>query len=168
VIVGILSDTHGRADAATAAVRVLVERGAEQLIHCGDVGDGAEGRAVLDAMAGHNAAFVFGNNDYDERELARYAGDLGIFCLSRGGAFDFDGKRAEVTHGDDLKYVRRILAAQKVDYLFVGHTHVPLDRLDGRVRTINPGAQYRATTKTVALLDTVADTVEFLTVTVPA
>ena len=167
MIVGVLSDTHGRADAATVAVRVLLERGATQLVHCGDVGDGAKGRAVLDTMAGHRALFVFGNNDYDERELARYAGDLGIACGDHCGRLTLDGRLAIVTHGDDVKLVRRTLAEQRADYLFVGHTHVPLDRRDGRVRTVNPGALYRASVKTVALVDTVRDTVEFLTVPVP-
>ena len=168
MIVGLLSDTHGRADAAAAAVRLLLDRGAEHLIHCGDVGDGARGRAVLDAMAGHPALFVFGNNDVDERELARYAGDLGIACGRNHGRIELGGKRAVVTHGDDAKLVRKTLAEQAVDYLFVGHTHVPLDRRDGRVRTVNPGALYRAAVKTVAVLDTAAETVEFLPVTVPA
>ena len=164
MIVGILSDTHGRADAAIVAVRLLIARGAEQLIHCGDVGDGGDGRAVLDAMAGHPALFVFGNNDYDEQDLSRHAGNLGIACGKRHGKIDLGGKVGVVTHGDDAKLLRRTLAEQKADYLFVGHTHLPLDRRDGRVRTINPGALYRASTKTVALLDTVAETVEFLAV----
>ena len=38
------------------------------------------------------------------------------------------------------------------------------DRLVGRVRVINPGALHRANPKTVALLDTAADRVEFLEV----
>lgn len=164
VIVGILSDTHGKADAARAGVELLVQRGAKQLIHCGDVGDGAEGRAVLDALAGHPALFIFGNNDFDERELDRYAGDLNIACGQRLGRIDLAGKRAVVLHGDNPRLMRQTVAEQQVDYLFVGHTHSPLDRRDGRVRTINPGALYRATTKTVALLDTDADTVEFITV----
>ncbi len=168
MIVGILSDTHGRADAAAIAVRLLIARGAAQLIHCGDVGDGSEGRAVLDVMAGHPALFVFGNNDYDARELARHAGSLGIACGNHHGKIDLGGKAAVVTHGDDAKLVRRTLAEQRADYLFVGHTHVAMDRRDRRVRTINPGALYRASTKTVALLDTTADTVEFITVAVPA
>lgn len=167
MIVGLLSDTHGRVDAAAAAVRVLLDRGAEQLIHCGDVGDGAKGRAVLDTMAGHPALFVFGNNDCDEPELARHAGDLGIACGHRHGRLDLGGRAAVVTHGDDAKLVRQVLAGQAVDYLFVGHTHVSTDRRQGRVRVVNPGALYRAAVRTVAVLDTQADTVEFVPATVP-
>jgi hypothetical protein len=35
MIIGILSDTHGRADTAVDAVRVLLGHGAEYLVHCG-------------------------------------------------------------------------------------------------------------------------------------
>ena len=168
MIVGLLSDTHGRADAATVAVRMLLAEAAEQLVHCGDVGDGPRGRAVLDALAGHRATFVFGNNDDDRPrgDLARYAADVGVACGAHDARLDFDGKLAVVTHGDDEGLVRRVRAEQAVDYLFVGHTHVPLDRRDRRVRIVNPGALYRAAVKTVAVLDTVADTVRFLTVDV--
>ena len=166
MIVGLLSDTHGRADAAAAGVAVLLAAGAEHLVHCGDVGDGDRGRAVLDAMAGHPATFVFGNNDVDERLLARYAHEIGVACGAHHAVLDLAGRRAVVTHGDDVKVVRQTIAGQTADYLFVGHTHVPLDRRDGRVRTVNPGALYRATVKTVAVLDTEAETVRFLTVDV--
>ncbi len=167
MIVGLLSDTHGRADAAAAAVRLLLGRGAEQLIHCGDVGDGPRGRAVLDALAGNvPALFVFGNNDYDDRELARYAADRGVACGHHYGQIELGGKRAIVTHGDDPKLLRKAAADPRAAYLFVGHTHVPLDRSDGRLRTVNPGALYRAAVKTVAVLDTAADAVEFVTVDV--
>ena len=168
MIVGILSDTHGRADAAAAAVRLLADAGAEHLIHCGDVGDdAASARAVLDAMAGHRATFVFGNNDVDRDGLARYAADLGVTCGRDLVTLDLDGRVAVVTHGDDEDAVDRVLAEQSADYLFVGHSHAALDRRDLRVRTINPGALYRATVKTVAVLDTAADTVRFVTVPVP-
>ena len=38
MIIGILSDTHDRADTAAAAIRILRDHGAEFFIHCGDVG----------------------------------------------------------------------------------------------------------------------------------
>ena len=49
MIVGVLSDTHGKAQMAASAVKLLLAHGAEYLIHCGDVGD----TDVLDSMAGH-------------------------------------------------------------------------------------------------------------------
>ncbi len=160
MLVGILSDTHGRADTAALAVRALLDRKAEYLVHCGDVG----GDDVLDTLAGHPSMFVFGNTDYDRASMARYAQTLGISCGGTRGELDFNGKRAVVTHGDDGQLVKRLLSDQQIDYLFVGHTHVKLDHREGRIRIINPGALFRTSQKTVALLDTFADTVEFLTI----
>jgi putative phosphoesterase len=160
MIVGILSDTHGRADMAHLAVDKLLENKAEYLIHCGDVG----GQDVLDALAGHPSMFVFGNNDYDSDELIKYAKILGIACGGTHGKLAFAGKRAAVTHGDDGRLVRRLIQEQQIDYLFLGHTHEKLDRREGKVRIINPGALYRATVKTVAVLDTQSDELKFLNI----
>ena len=65
--------------------------------------------------------------------------------------------------GEWLK--RRVLAEQKHDYLLQGHTHVRQDVRVGRTRVINPGALHRANPKTVALLNTSNDFVEFLEIT---
>lgn len=145
---------------AALAVRLLITRGAQYLVHCGDVGS----EQVLDAMAGHPAMFVFGNNDWDRHPLEAYARILGIECGNEEGALSFDDKRAIVTHGDDPLIINRIFEAQSIDYLFVGHTHEKMDARKGRIRVINPGALYRARQKTVALLDTVTDNLEFLMV----
>ncbi len=158
MIVGILSDTHGRADTAATAVHVLLNHGVEYLVHCGDVG----GEDVLDAMVGTPAMFVFGNTDYDYGTLTTYAAAIGVSCGRTCGKLTFGDKLAVVTHGDDSALVARLLKEQKIDYLFMGHTHVKLDRREGRIRVINPGALYRTSQKTVAVLDTVADTVTFI------
>jgi putative phosphoesterase len=160
MIVGILSDTHGRADMAHAAVRLLIANKAEYLVHCGDVG----GTDVLDALAGHPSMFVFGNNDYDESELKRYAGNIGVTCGGRHGKLTFGNKTGVVTHGDDLRLMNRLIREQQIDYLFLGHTHATQDHREGRIHIINPGALYRASVKTVAVLDTVTDLVRFLTI----
>jgi uncharacterized protein len=157
VVLGILSDTHGKADMAKAAVRLLIAQGAQYLIHCGDVGD----ENVLDQLAGHPAMFVFGNNDWDRAGLARYAKEIGVVCGDDMGKLSFDGKLIVVTHGDDERLVQRLLDEQRIDYLFVGHTHYRSDHRQGKVRIINPGALYRAREKTVAVLDTASDVVKF-------
>jgi uncharacterized protein len=160
VIVGVLSDTHGKAKMAAAAVKLLLAQGAEYLIHCGDVGE----TDVLDCLAGIPSMFVFGNNDWDRQGLAKYAKDIGVACGEEMGKLSFAGKLAIVAHGDDERLIGRVLAEQRVDYLFLGHTHIAMDSRQGRVRVINPGALYRAAQKTVAVLDTVADDLRFLVV----
>ncbi len=145
---------------AHAGVRVLLENKAEYLVHCGDVG----GVDILDALAGHQAIFVFGNNDYNHTELANYAGIVGIACGGMQGKLAFAAKRAVVTHGDDHRLINRLVREQQIDYLFVGHTHETMDRREGKVRIINPGALFRTAVKTVAVLDTLTDKVEFIAV----
>jgi uncharacterized protein len=160
VLVGILSDTHDRADMMALAIDLLRARGAQFFIHCGDVG----GQAVLDHLAGLDAAFIWGNNDWDRLSLQRYAKQLNIRCYGSQADLTLDGKRFAVIHGDDLPLRHRLLEEQQYDYLLQGHTHVKhLGRI-GKTLVINPGALHRAREKTVALLDTATDQVEFLVV----
>ncbi len=160
MLVGILSDTHDKLPAMRAGMRTLAINGAKYFIHCGDLG----GMACIDCMAGHPAAFVWGNNDWDRAGLTEYATGLGITCLNGGGVVELAGKSLFVTHGDDAPLLRRILTEQKHDYLLLGHTHSPLDTREGKLHVINPGALYRATKKTVALLDLERDVTQFLDV----
>ncbi len=160
MLLGILSDTHARADAMGEGMRLLRAAGAEYFVHCGDVGS----EAVLDHLAGEPAAFVFGNNDWDRAGLRQYAQVVGVRCLEAYDTVELDGKRVAVTHGDDGPLVRRIVDDQRHDYLLVGHSHVPGERRAGRTRLINPGALYRAKVKTVALLDLSTDDLRWIEV----
>lgn len=153
MLIGILSDTHGRVDAARQAVDLLRQQGAQLLIHCGDVGS----RGVIDLLAGAPAAFVWGNNDFDRDDLAPYAASLGVQCLGDVGTIPCGARRLAVTHGDNAAILTRILQQEKPDYLFTGHSHIPHDRRIGTTRWINPGALHRAPIKTIALLDTDRD-----------
>jgi uncharacterized protein len=158
--IGILSDTHGRLPAMRAAIELLRRHGAEFYIHCGDVG----AEPILDQLAGLPCAFVWGNNDYDRMHLQRYAEQIGVACYGNFADLELGGKRIAVLHGDDLRLRQRVLAEQRHDYLLQGHTHLRKDERIGAVRCINPGALHRASEKTVAILDTDADALSFLTI----
>ncbi|MGC4031723.1 MAG: metallophosphoesterase family protein [Tepidisphaeraceae bacterium] len=156
-----MSDTHGDIAASLAAVRLLRDRGAAFLIHCGDIG----GEDVLDALAGVPSAFVFGNNDYDHRPLEQYACNLGIDCLGDAGTLSLSGKNIGVTHGDNASILADMIEpGNGLDYLFTGHSHKIHDKTVGRVRWINPGALYRAAKKTVAIVDLATDKAEWIEV----
>lgn len=161
MIIGILSDTHDRLESTMAGLDLLCAAGAEFFIHCGDVG----GERILDQLAGLKAALVWGNNDWDRRELARYAQILGIQVFDSLAELELGGKRFAVTHGDDGGIVRRIIDGQSHDYLLLGHSHIRADQRMGKVRIINPGALHRAARKSVARLDTSTDDLQFLDVT---
>ena len=155
MIIGILSDTHDRANAMAAAIATLQAQRAEFFIHCGDIG----GEECIDLLAGLPSAFVFGNTDFDRATLARYAASIDVACYGNFANLELDGKKIAVIHGDDYKLKQRLLSAQEHDYLCQGHTHVRADERVGRTRIINPGALHRAAVKTVVTLDTVADNV---------
>lgn len=158
MLIGILSDTHDRTEPMATAMQLLQSRGATYFIHCGDVGS----PAVLDFLAGHKACFVWGNCDWDRVELQRYAKLIDIECFGAFGELELDGKKFALIHGDDPSLKRRLLSQQQHDYLLQGHTHIRQDVRVGKIRIINPGALHRANPRTVALLDTAADSLEFL------
>jgi uncharacterized protein len=160
-LLGILSDTHDNVAAAAAGIATLRAAGAQFLIHCGDVG----GERILDLLAGIPCVFVWGNCDLDRELLKRYALGQGIQCGDDFARMEFAGKKIAVTHGDNLKLLRQATeGGSPCDYIFIGHSHVPVDQRLGRSRTINPGALHRAAKKTVALVDLETDIVNFLTV----
>lgn len=162
--IGFISDTHGRTDRARRAIDLLLARGAEQIVHLGDVGS----ESVLDLLVGVPSLVVFGNCD-DARSLTRYAQILGIEVahpsaiievkvdelvshrdLPPAGQF---GLRIGVTHGHLESEVERLLDL-RVDILLHGHTHEIRDeRIEG-VRILNPGALHRAKFHSVLLLET--------------
>lgn len=152
---GLLSDSHGRASTTQRAVELLLEAGADVLIHLGDVGT----VQVIDAMlATHPATgqpievhMVFGNTDWDARALAEYARHMGMTVHEPSGTLEVDGSTVLFTHGH-LDAVLRQLLEREPDYLLHGHTHRVQDQQQGATRVINPGALFRASKYTVATL----------------
>jgi len=148
---GIISDTHGKAPRARAAIELLMARGATRIVHLGDVGS----EAVLDLLAGIESTVVFGNCD-DERSLARYAQHLGLHVVHPGAIIEIKQGarrvRVGITHGHLEDEVCRLLES-RVDILLHGHTHAIRDELVGATRVMNPGALHRAARYTALLLD---------------
>ncbi|MCC7204845.1 MAG: metallophosphoesterase family protein [Phycisphaeraceae bacterium] len=198
-IIGLLSDSHGQFKVTQTAVNLLLSRGAEILIHLGDVcservidtlapvgvespaGDGHDSNfaavglgagvcgRVREAASGavggvgggsREAYLVFGNADDDSLTLGRYAQHLGIHVHPLAGRLELGRRSLVFTHGHDSTAIRQALR-QGVSYLCHGHSHRPLDEQRGPTRVINPGALYRASVLTVAILDTEQDRVVF-------
>lgn len=155
---GILSDTHDQLARTLQAVARLEDRGAQALVHCGDL----TSPDIVHACASRPCYFVRGNNDYDERGIRAAIEAVGTASwLGMGGEITLEGRRIAVTHGDTPSIFRRLLAASP-DYLLFGHTHVPMDSGDAVARQINPGALHRAREYTVAILDLESGALEFL------
>ncbi len=161
-------------------VQALLAEGIDLLIHLGDVGS----VEVVDELAVHQPAapgippenpgtpatgdqvparLVFGNSDWDLGPLQRYANTLGIQVDHPVGRLQLDPGELVFCHGHQAQVMTQALA-QDVRYLCHGHTHQASDSRSGSTRIINPGALCRAHRYTVAVLDTQADQLTFLTV----
>jgi len=165
--IGLLSDSHGRGRTTQKAVKLLVEQGAEMLIHLGDVGSLEVVDALVNAGEGGQpieAHVVFGNVDWDADSLAKYATSLGVNVDHPVGRMDLDGgKTLMYLHGHDTAAFDQAIL-QHPTYLCHGHSHVKLDEQRNGSRIINPGALFRAREYTVALLDTDNDALAFFAV----
>jgi hypothetical protein len=85
VKIGILSDTHGNAQATKAAICLVMSEGAEHVVHCGDLADvGQSCLPILQLLPHGRASFVFGNTDTDTGAARVFAAEhpLTAACLS--------------------------------------------------------------------------------------
>ncbi len=166
--IGLLSDSHGRATTTRRAVQVLLEQQVQRIVHLGDIGT----VEVIDALvedldeAGRvrpPVHVVFGNTDWDGPALGRYAEGFGIQVDHPVGRLTVDDRVVVYQHGHQSASMQQALA-EEVDYLCHGHTHRTRDERRGRTRLINPGALFRASRYTVAVLDAGQDELKFIEV----
>lgn len=158
MIVGVLSDTHGRIDRAKGAATLFQRLGAQAIVHCGDVGQ----LDVLEALIGPPLSFVWGNTDFADpavRHLegmrVRLPGELPL-------RFELDGCRFAVCHGHEAEFAQLLDLHQQRDaqtpddhLILHGHTHrARIDTLPSGARIVNPGALQRAAFYSVAIIDT--------------
>ena len=161
--VGIVSDSHGKADRLRRALEELIRRGAEKVVHCGDVGS-ADCVEVL-AGCGVEAYAVAGNMDRRPEELAQRARQLGVhFSLDTILVPIGEGDYLAATHGNDAAALSQLITAGRYRYVCHGHTHRRRDERCRGVHVINPGALHHTHSPTVALLETSSGTVEFVRV----
>lgn len=161
MIVGILSDSHGHRDVVRRALALFDDAGAEDLIHCGDVG----GIDVFECLAGRPCTFVWGNCDDPLPDLERHVTALGL-PLPQGvpTRLTLGGKTFAVFHGHERGF-HTAESDPDTDYVLHGHSHRCRDERVGGARIINPGALYRARPLTVATLDVARDLLVFHEVT---
>lgn len=134
---------------------MLIDHGADILIHLGDIGSVEVIDALAAAHPGNHAQIeshvVLGNCDYDAKALGTYARDLGVAVHEPAGELNIDGCRLAFTHGH-LPTVVQSLMADEPDFLLHGHTHQLADHRVGPTRVVNPGALFRASRHTAAML----------------
>ncbi len=124
MVIGLISDTHGllRPEAVAAL------RGAELIVHAGDVGTSR----ILDELRKLAPVHaVYGNVD-----------DPANPQLSKMLSLEVDGVRIHVSHGHEFgsPTPTRLLATYDADVIVYGHTHRPLVHREGSRLVVNPGA----------------------------
>ncbi|MBI1829819.1 MAG: YfcE family phosphodiesterase [Planctomycetes bacterium] len=157
--IAILSDTHGRLVSVKNALEIAHARGAEVILHCGDICDGETVR-----LFPAHAHFVLGNCDYDPGEIERAVADIGAALHGAWGQLDLEGRSLAFVHGDDRTLLSELENADAFDFVFHGHTHVAKEHRVGRTRVINPGALQRVAIRTFAVLDLTSGEIERVTV----
>jgi putative phosphoesterase len=146
---GIISDTHGHVEQTRPAVRMFESLKIDAVLHCGDVGS----PAVVELFAAWPAHFVFGNCDYDLENFAAAIHQVGQTCHGLFGHLELDGVRIALLHSHERRRFRQAIDCGDYRLVCYGHTHVAAIDRRGETLVVNPGAIYRATPHSVAVVD---------------
>jgi len=161
--IGIISDSHGKAERLRAALEVLARRGVEAVVHCGDIGSVACMELLGSAPVPTYA--IPGNMDRHVERFAATASRSGVtFAWEVVRVPIGDNEYLVATHGDDEDILGELINEQQFRYVCHGHTHNRRDERIGKVRVINPGALHHAKRHTVAVLDTDTDKLEHIVI----
>lgn len=155
--IGILADSHDRLDALKRAVRLLEDRGADRLVHVGDLCDSLR-LDLLDAavrlVTDHRILAVKGNNDFMletllinrhtspdplAESLVAFLQALPMYIQWQGLCFahslPFEALRSfyEPIDNGSTRMAREVFRMTSHRLLFCGHSHRPtLFRWDGK------------------------------------
>lgn len=154
---GVVSDTHGHVANTQAAIRLLEQQQVDAVLHCGDIGS----PAIVPLFAPWPTHFVFGNVDHDAEGLRFAIRRAGQSCHDRFGEIELAGCRIALLHSDDADAFETAIASQRFDLVCYGHTHQAKLEQQGRTHVLNPGALYRASRHTVAIVALPELTVDF-------
>ncbi len=150
-LVGIISDSHDNIDAIKKAVGYLNKKGAEMLIHAGDLI--SPFTIPLFYEFDGKKYFVFGNNDGEKNGLKRKIEEMGGI-INDVLELELNGKRFIVYHGTDPSLLHILRKCSKYDFIITGHTHESVIK-EGNPTLINPGelCGYLTGRKTLCILD---------------
>ncbi len=158
--IGICSDTHGHLARTRAAVGLFQEHEIACLLHCGDIGSAAI-LTTLNHWPGH---FVAGNIDQgNERILAAALSPQQVWH-NQFTDFTLAGRRIAIAHGHDRPKLEGAMFSAEYDLVCCGHTHQQQERRIERTLVLNPGALYRTSAPSCAVVDLATMEVQVLLV----
>ena len=144
-----ISDTHGQVKLTRPAVRMFESLGVDAVLHCGDIGS----LAVVELFAAWPTHFVFGNCDEDLESFAAAIRKAGQNCHDLFGDLKFDGVRVALLHSHQRRLFRQTIDSTEYRLVCYGHTHVAAIDRHGETLVVNPGAIYRASPHSIAIVD---------------
>lgn len=164
--VGIISDTHDNVPAIQDAMDIFEDHSVETVIHCGDFVAPPAVRHL--EREGIDVHAVRGNNDGEREGLVSAFENLqGGELHGRFAELEFDGRDFAVLHGEDKPLIEALAGSDEYDYVLHGHWHVREHRTVDGTTVINPGGHFPTIPeehRTVAIVETDSDTVEFVDV----
>jgi uncharacterized protein len=145
---GIVSDTHGHVPYAADAAGMLDQFDVAAVLHCGDVGS----REIVRLFSKWPAHFVVGNVDHG-RTIREAAAECGATFHGEFASLSLEGLQIAMLHGDDTRRLAETVRSGAYALVCHGHTHVASRRVEGKTVVLNPGALYRATPHTLAIVE---------------
>jgi putative phosphoesterase len=146
---GIISDTHGHAELTRPALRLFESFEVNAVLHAGDIGT----PEVVELFAPWPTHFVFGNCDEDHAWLRSAIEAAGQTCHGEFGDLTLEGVRIALLHSHDRRRFRQVCDSGEYRLVCYGHTHVAAIDRRGDTLVVNPGAIYRASPHSVAIVD---------------
>jgi uncharacterized protein len=147
--VGVISDTHGHVPNTQNAIRMLESLKVETVLHCGDIGT----PEIVEMFAPWPTHFVFGNCDIDRSELRAAIAAAGQTCHEEFGDLELAGVKVALLHSDDRERFRSAIQSGQWQLVCYGHTHVASNDQHGQTMVLNPGAIYRASPHSIAVVE---------------
>jgi putative phosphoesterase len=147
MLLGVVSDTHGHTGFTMAAVRMLESLDVQTVLHCGDIG----AEEIVPLFARWPTHFVLGNVDY-ARFMQEAIEEAGQHYHERFGQLELEGVAIAFLHGDDEKLLAETIHGGQYALVCHGHTHKKRLEHVGQTLVLNPGALYRTSQHSIAVV----------------
>ena len=168
MLIGVLSDTHDQAEALTQSVEIFNSKNVELVIHCGDwvspfMPDFCKGLKC-------KIVSVWGNNEGDKYRFMKRSQqhEWDIEFHDKCFESEIDGKKVVAYHGDNKTLLEALVASQRYDAIFTGHTHKWVVEQKGKTLVVNPGTtsgqidSQAGQARTIAIYDTLSNQAEII------
>ena len=121
----------------------------ERVLHCGDIGS----VEVAEMFRPWPTDFVTGNCDYNGEALREAIEAAGQKFHGRFGDLEITGRKVALLHSDDGRRFQETIGSGAWDMICYGHTHVASIDRHGDSLVLNPGAIYRASPRSIAVVE---------------